>query len=194
MKTTIIAALLTVISADTFAKTTDSSGDVQVRIVTQLQTERYTLIYTSESKGTRSLMLIDAEGQILFNEKHKEFDSFIENFGFKELSDRDYICFIESPSKVLIEAVLYLSRADEMTGGIEIISISPNRLVIRGKNLENNDLNIYIYDDSNHLMYEEKIKDIDFTAKIHNMNFVNSKWVNLVIMNSQEMIPELSVA
>jgi len=194
MKTTILAALLTVIGAATLAKTIDSTGNAQVRIIANLHNESYKLIYSSETDGPVKFMLMDSEGQILYSEKHSNMKGFIQEFNFEGMPSGDYTFEVTSPSQTFIEAMTYLSRQDELAGKLKINEAEPNRLAVTASDLGTTDLKLYIFDDNQDLVFTEKLDNVDLVNKIYDVNQINSEWVNIVIQHDSETVAEETFA
>ncbi|MDA0196547.1 MAG: hypothetical protein O2887_16140 [Bacteroidetes bacterium] len=191
-KTITVAALLTVISAAGFGQNTGTTGDSQVRIVTQQQSDKYRVIYKSEIEGPVKLTLSDEDGHILYKERHSKLSSFIQDISFESVSTGEYTFQVEDLAGSHKETISFVSQEDRLASKLRLAQESGKKLVLRATDLGYVDLSLYIYDDKNQLIYDENLKDVDVLGKIYNLDLLASRSVNVVIANDHKRLLDMN--
>ena len=183
-----LLALLTVISASSFAYTGKTAASVALKV--EGSSEIYNLVYAGASQKVR-VTIRNSAGRLLFTEVLR-LQSFSRPYNFSSLPDGTYYIEVTDDSDTTVKTVVLGNEAEnkslEAVSQVRSIPDEKGKYVVSVGNTESSQILVKIYDQWANLVYEgsEHVEG-DF-AKVFNLEAVKSDLFVFEIFDNNGLI------
>ncbi len=181
----LIAVLLIVFSASTiFAKTDPAESTTYCKVVAEQKDKMYKVVYNTPFEQDVTVEIYDDSKKVVYREKVSETTGFIKRYNLSFLSLGEYEIIVKSSDYVHEESI-DLGGLSKMELQLES---SGSNVSFVGSHPEGKDLNVYIYDQYNDLLYTDAIKGMKQLKKTYNLEKVAGTSVSFLIYTENTLI------
>jgi len=184
-KLTVLAVLLTVISAATFADERKISETSKFQMVAKSDV-KYELSYFSKKKGDVSVIIYNDKGQRMSSTTVKDANLFRRTYDFSKLGPGKYKVVVKNEDGSASQEIEYKIKEDILK---VFVGKVPNTKALKlhvGDFHSNKAVNIKIYDQDNNLIYRDAIRNAQSFSRVFNLKNISAKSVSVLIENDGE--------
>ncbi len=181
----LLVVLLTVFSAASIkAKPESTASTAFCKVVAEQTDKMYKVVYNSPVKENVTIEIYNKDKEVVHSEKVSGTNGFIKRYNLQYLSLGEYDIVVKSSDYVFEENI--------DLGGISKFNV---QLKNTGKNVsfvgshpDAKELNVYIYDQNNELLYSDEIKGVKQVNKLYNLEKVMGRSVSFLIYHKDTLI------
>ena len=185
-KLTLLAVLLTVISAVGFAKATPEDGETSKFKIVAKSDVKFDFIYVADEAGEVCVTIYDAEGNKVSNKTIKDAKSFRRTYDFSKLTPGKYKVVVKNADGTSNEVINYKVKKALLQTFVTKIPDSKSVKVHVGAFNHERPVTVIIYNQNNKLIHTEKIKKKNSFSKVYDLSGTDAKSVNVRVFNDGE--------
>lgn len=185
-KAILMAALLTVISAVSFARAVELSETTKFQVV-ENSDSRYDLYYVSENNDDVQVRIINSKGDIISIDKLQNVKAFKRTYNLKELPAGNYEIVVKNGDGKASQAIFH--NPSKVVDLHSIVGQLPNEnrfKVFVGPSNSNAPVKVTIYNQKGEVLLEESIDNTGGFSKIYDLSAITGDYVTFHLSKGQE--------
>ena len=185
-KLTLLVALLTVISAASFADGRKIGESSEFKMIAKSEV-KYDLSYESVISSDVCVTIFNEEGDKVSSKTVKATKKFKRTYDFSKLKAGKYTVEVRNEDGTANQEVVYGKRAVKLNSFVSKIPQDKSLKLLVGDFNPNKDVTVKIYNQNNKLIHSEKIKNEKSFSRVYNLNNTIASSVNVLIENDGEL-------
>ncbi|MCB0494731.1 MAG: hypothetical protein KDC79_01225 [Cyclobacteriaceae bacterium] len=186
-KTILMAVLLTVISAVSFAKTVELSETTKFQVVENTDS-RYDLYYVSENSDDVMVRIMNANGEVVSTDKIQDVRAFKRTYNFKDLPAGNYEIEVKNKEGKASQPVFH--NPSKAVNLHSIVGKLPNenrfKVLVGPSETSAEPIKVKIYNQRGEVLLEETIDDSNGFSKIYDLSTISGDYVTFHLSKGQE--------
>lgn len=186
-KIMLFAALLTVISAASFA-----TGGNDVKVISD-SSAVFKLYYSKPLVAKVKVKIFNAEGEKVFSESIKNENGFVRPYNMSSLPAGTYKFEIDDNTEIETFEFVYAEvKTQEAAVVANIVKMDEGKFFLGVSSTNNDKVQIDIYNDSNEVVYSAEEVVANQFGQLYNLQSVKSKRFTLVVKHNGNVVKETS--
>ncbi|XOV93896.1 MAG: hypothetical protein ACFHWX_04145 [Bacteroidota bacterium] len=180
-----LVVLLTVFSTTSIiAKPNSTESTAYCKVVAEKTEKMYKVVYNSPFKEDVTIEIYNQDKSLVHTEKLHSTTGFIKRYNLSFLALGEYEFIVKSADYQFEESI--------DLGGLSKFKVqlknSGKNVSFVGSHPEGKDLNVYIYDQNNDLLYTDELKEMKQVNKTYNLEKIAGKSVSFLIFYDNTLI------
>jgi flagellar hook assembly protein FlgD len=186
-KLTILAVLLTVISAASFAEERKISETSKFKMVATSDV-KYNFYYVAEEASDVCVTIYDANGMRVSSKTEKQIKSFRRTYDLSQLEPGKYTIEVRNKSGSADQEISHLIKVKKVRLKTFVSKIPDSKSVkLHVGDFDPNDIVLVkIYNQNNKLIHTEKINQVKGFSRVYNLNLRQLKSARISVENNGE--------
>lgn len=184
-KLTILAVLLMVFSAASFAEETKISETTKFQMTAKSDV-KYELVYVSDKSGNVLVTIFDESGRKLSSQTVKKAKNFKRTYDFSQLKPGKYNIVVRNETGSANQEIIHLIKEARLKTFVSKIPNSKSLKLHVGDFDAESPVRVRIYDQSNKLIHSEEINNAQSFSRVYKLADTQLKYVSVSIENAGE--------
>lgn len=185
-KTVLVAVLLTVISAVSFAGISELGNTTKFQVVKN-QDSKYDLYYVSENNNDVFVRIKDAKGKVVNYDRIEDVKAFKRTYNFKDLPAGNYTLEVKNNEGRATQSIFHNPQGTNELHSLVGKLPDENRFkVLVGPSESISPIEVKIYDQSGKVVLKETIDSNGGFSKIYDLSTITGDHVTFYISKGQE--------
>jgi hypothetical protein len=185
-KLTLLVALLTVISAATFADGRKIGESSEFKMIAK-SAVKFDLSYASVISSDVYVTIFNENGHKVSSKIVKATKKFKRTYDFSELKIGKYTVVVKNQDGSANQEVVYGAKAVKLNSFVSKIPQDKSIKLLVGDFNPEKDITVKIYNQDNKLIHSEKIKNEKSFSRVYDLNNTVASSVNVLIENDGEL-------
>jgi len=185
-KLTLLAVLLIVISAATFAEVRKLGESSEFKMVAKSDV-KYDLYYTSENVSDVCVTIFNERGEKISSKTVKGAKKFKRTYDFSKLAPGKYKIVVRNEYGSANQEVLHSSKKMQLSSFVSKVPNNKSLKLHVGDFNRDKGVLVKIYDQNNKLIHSETIKNERSFSRVYNLHKTTAKSVSVLIENDGEL-------
>lgn len=174
-KTFSVLVVLMVVSSVVFARRLDNPGDSPSASIVKIGST-FKLYYKGSQQADVKVSIRDAGDNLLFTETIKKSEGFVRPYNFSHLPEGEYTISITDSNGRQIEKISYKREKSEAFAHLLKVAGSEGKYLLTVSNKADGNVTVKIYDEANHVIYNQKEDVTSDFAKIYNLQGIPGRF------------------
>ena len=183
-KLTILAVLLAVISAATYAAPISETSSFQIVAKSDV---KYEFTYSSKNRGDVCVTIYNEEGDIMSSKTVKDAKLFKRTYDFRKLQPGNYKIVVKNESGTTNQIIKYNVKEEHLKAFVGKLPDSNAIKLHVGEFNNSKAVIINIYNQDNKLIHRDKIKTDGSFSRVYNLKKISTKYVKVLVENDGEI-------
>ena len=184
-KLTLLAALLIVFSASSFATEGKPGKAPKFKMIAKTDV-KYDLYYSSENSGEVCVIIYDESGKKISSQTMKEVKKFKRTYDFSQLAPGKYKVVVRNDDGSANQQISHLIKEARLKTFVTKLPESNALKLHVGDFDEDQPVTVKIYNENYKLIHSDEIKNAQSFSRVYNLNNIELKSVSVLVENGGE--------
>lgn len=182
-----LAALFVTMSAASFALDTELGKTSSFKIVPKSD-QKYDLYYVSESNEAVYVSIYDAQGELVSQDRIKDYMSFKRTYNFRNLASGNYTVVVRNEEGKGSQKVFHHPESTNMKMILSQIPDSKKFKLHMGQFDTSTPVKVKVYNSNNQLIFVDQVNSAEGFSKVYDLQKFKDSEVRFTIVNGTESI------